>query len=529
MSGKPVRRAAAVWLCLCLSVHAADWLTFAHDPQRSGWASREKDLSPETVAGLELKWKSKVKNEPKALTALTAPLVAADVFTAQGVKTLVFVAGSSNNLHALDAATGQVVWSREFESWAVPAKKDQWLCPQGIGATPVIDKRAGLIYLIAADGRLVGCDLGSGKTRFGPIQFVPPFSKSWSLNLHEGVIYTSLSQGCGNAQSGLYAMDVRDPMRPATRHLLVSTRGSNGIWGRGGPVLGEGGRVFATTGDGPWDPAAGLYGSSVIAATSGDLRLVDYYTPLNWRQINLYDWDMGCTSPVFFARGSHRLLTFGAKEGVIYLMDADALGDKDHQTPLYVTPRLGNDEDTFEGRGIWGSVSAWRDETTNESWVYYPMWGPVSKQAPKFPLSYGEAPHGSIMAFKVGDDPATRRPVLRPGWISADFNVPDPPVIANGVVFALSTGENVQQTVQGGVIFKNKLTLLTDAQREGKTQRAVLYALDARTGKTLYQSGTAIDTWTHFSGLAVADGRVYAVDYSSQVYSFGLKDKQAKQ
>ncbi|HZN11913.1 MAG TPA: hypothetical protein VFC61_09550 [Blastocatellia bacterium] len=67
MSGKLVRRAAAVRLCLCLSVNAADWLTFAHDPQRSGWASGEKDLSPETVAGLELTWKSKVKNEPRAL------------------------------------------------------------------------------------------------------------------------------------------------------------------------------------------------------------------------------------------------------------------------------------------------------------------------------------------------------------------------------------------------------------------------------------------------------------------------------
>ena len=32
-------------------------------------------------------------------------------------------------------------------------------------------------------------------------------------------------------------------------------------------------------------------------------------------------------------------------------------------------------------------------------------------------------------------------------------------------------------------------------------------------------------TWVHFSGLAVANGRIYAVDHDSRVYCFGLKGK----
>src|SRR5579875_3380653 len=32
-----------------------------------------------------------------------------------------------------------------------------------------------------------------------------------------------------------------------------------------------------------------------------------------------------------------------------------------------------------------------------------------------------------------------------------------------------------------------------------------------------YQSGAAIKSWVHFSGLAVADGQVYAVDHDSNV------------
>ena len=58
------------------------------------------------------------------------------------------------------------------------------------------------------------------------------------------------------------------------------------------------------------------------------------------------------------------------------------------------------------------------------------------------------------------------------------------------------------------------------------TQAAELYALDAKTGKLLYKSGSAMKSWVHFSGLALADGRVYAVDHSSRVYSFGLKGQQ---
>jgi outer membrane protein assembly factor BamB len=511
------------YLCFTSTLHAADWLTFGHDPERSSWAFAESKLSVENVAGLTLKWKTPVKNDPKSLTALTAPVVASDVTTPQGLKTLVFVAGSSNRLFALDVETGVLVWDRALESASVPKNEDMWLCPQGINATPTIAKPTSVIYAIGMDGRLFGLDLGTGKTRFGPVQFVPPFSKNWSLNLVDGVIYTSVSQGCGNAQSGLYSMDIRNPFRPVVRALLVSDRGSAGIWGRSGPVIGRDRRIYAMTGDGEFDPLNHKYGSSVIAASLKELELTDYFTPSNWRDVNRYDWDMGCTSPVWLAHRNRNLLIGGGKEGVVYLMDADNLGDKDHHTTLFTTPRLGNDEDTFEGKGIWGGLSAWQDEV-GDSWVYVPMWGPVSKHAPKFARTNGPNPNGSIMAFKIGEG-SNKKPMLEPAWISGDFKVPEPVVIANGVVLALSSGENVQQTKEGGVIFLHKLTLLSDEQRKVDTDRAVLYALDAKTGKLLYESGNVFDTWVHFSALAVANGQVYAVDHNSQVYCFGLKTK----
>ena len=49
-----------------------------------------------------------------------------------------------------------------------------------------------------------------------------------------------------------------------------------------------------------------------------------------------------------------------------------------------------------------------------------------------------------------------------------------------------------------------------------------VFAFDAQTGETLWKS-KPLDTWAHFSGLALANGRVYAVDFNSNVYSFGAK------
>lgn len=495
------------------SLPAADWPTFGHDPQRTGWASEETKLSPENVSSLELKWKTKVQNEFRVLSALTVPVVASGIQTINGIRNVVYVAGSAGHVFALDAQTGKLLWTRDFKSFVAPHNsgyQGTFLCPNGITATPVIDRSTEILYVIAADGALYGLDLGSGKIRLGPVQFVAPFAKSFSLNLVDGVVYTTLTQGCGGALSGFYSLNVRNPHEPVLRQLLLSSTDTAGIWGRGGPVAGKNGRIYGSTADGPFDPISGDYSNSVVAASLGSLHLLDYYTPVNWRDINHRDLDLGSASPVWFAWRNYNLLASGAKEGVISLLDADSLGDKDHQTPLFATPRLGNDQHTYEQHGIWGGLSTYRDDE-GETWLLAPMWGPVSEAAPKFPVTNGPNPHGSVMAFKVVADGDSRKPWLKPAWISGDFNLPDPVVVANGVVFALSTGENAQQTGS------------TDAKRMQNTRPAVLYALDARTGKVLYNSADMITSWVHFSGLALADSQIYAVDHDSQVYCFGLK------
>jgi outer membrane protein assembly factor BamB len=67
---------------------------------------------------------------------------------------------------------------------------------------------------------------------------------------------------------------------------------------------------------------------------------------------------------------------------------------------------------------------------------------------------------------------------------------------------------------------------MTSRDRASKPSgNAVLYALDAATGKELYNSGKTIPEFTHFSGLAVANGRVFVTTFASNVYAFGVKQQ----
>src|SRR5581483_10085883 len=120
-------------------------------------------------------------------------------------------------------------------------------------------------------------------------------------------------------------------------------------------------------------------------------------------------------------------------------------------------------------------------------------------------LTNGPAPRGSVLAFRVEMDKSST-PCLKLAWISADVNLPDAPAVANGVVFVVATGENPRQDkILGKTHFKSeqdwKNNLLTTEERSAGTHSAVLMALDAKTGKLLYQSGDSMKSWNHFGGL----------------------------
>jgi hypothetical protein len=524
-----------------------DWLTWGYDPERTGWNKGESTLSKDNVSGLELKWSAQLSTPPReiVLSTLTAPVVAEGVNTPQGRKTLVFIVGSDDSVFAIDAGTGKIVWQKSFPNKIAPKQMTTWLCSNSQNATPVIDKQKAILYLNTTDGKLRGLGLGDGDERVPPADFVVPYARNWSLNLVDNVVFSPTGRGCGGAMANIAAMDMSDSSHPQLSRVFTSSGRPSGPWGRGGVVRGPKG-IYTQTADGLSDPASGIYGETVLALATNELRVVDSFTPTNWRYLNAHDFDLGSASPVVFPFQKWTLVAAAAKEGVVYLLDANALGGgpPDHMKPLYQSPRLGNDEELLGGRGVWGAMATYQDPQGQRN-LYVPMWGPPSKMAPPFKYSYNDAPNGSIMAFRVTTE--KEAPSLTPLWISRDMHVPDPPVVANGVVYAIQTGENTVQNqgigdVTGaargpaggrGAPGAGRGPADPNAAAAAAAQSAkfratpvsnlILYAFDAETGKQLYSSEKVITSWVHFSEPVVAAGKVFVVSWDAHVYAFGLK------
>lgn len=497
---------------------SGQWLTYAHDPQRSGVAGDEHAFTPANVSQMGLVWKTVVPNQPLVLNGLTAPLVVRGVATASGPRNLVLVAGSSNHVFALDADSGELVWKFDSPAEAKPNDPSDWLCPNALNDTPVIDPLKARLFVITSDGRLLTLTLADGQQLMPPARFVPPYSKMWSLNYSAGVLYTTLSQDCNNVRSGIAALNPDAPGKPV---VFFSTAGAcaksfcgAGVWGRGGPAVDFSGFIYGATGDAPFDPAADMFGDTVLKLSPGTLDLAGYYTPAEWEYLTRKDLDMGTTTPVIFRWHRRVLAAIGGKEGAVYLVDTADMSSSQHRVAAYISPRYTNRQQTFEANGIWGVMTAWHD-SKGETWLYVPSWGEPTPEA-QFPVNYGPVKSGSVMAFKVtsGRDGG---PALEPQWISADIAVPDPVALAGGVAFVLGTGESPQQ-VENGDISK-----LLHNRVERNTGHAVLYALDARTGRQLWSSGDTMTGWTHFSGLAVGDGRAFATTRDGTIYAFGLR------
>lgn len=493
------------------AARAADWTTFGGDPQRSNWAKDETELTKDKIQNLKLEWKLKLDNVSKELNSLTAPLVHSQVITPRGFKEVVLIAGASDNVFAIDADTGKLLWKKTMSVEGASRQKPHWLCPNALNATPVIDRRTRTAYVAASDGKLHAFNLVNGEDRFPPVQFFPAFAKPWSLNLVNDVLYTTTSQGCNGVKSGVYAMDMKDAGHKVS-YFQASTAGG-GIWGRAGGAVSFEGNVVIETGDGPYDSNAGKLADTMIELSGKDLKLMDYYTPANRAWITKKDLDMGNMSPVIFKFKNWELAAGSGKEGVIYLVDLKSMGGADHRTPLFRSPLYTNEDVDFAGHGFWGAMATWQDPD-GVRWLYAPAWGPVASSAPKFAIENGDTPDGSVMAFKVEEKDG--KPVLTSAWKSRNMNYPEPPVIANGMVFALASGENVKQVDSNGRILTSK------ERSDTPTGNATLYVLDAATGKDLWSSGKTMPGFSHFSAPVVSGGRVYVVTWDDTVYAFGL-------
>jgi outer membrane protein assembly factor BamB len=187
------------------------------------------------------------------------------------------------------------------------------------------------------------------------------------------------------------------------------------------------------------------------------------------------------SSPVVFDFNGKNLIAVAANDGCIYMFDAAELSNPAVKSGVIAAAG-------FEP----GSLTSWVDGQKNR-WI----------------LASSPGQHGSVVAMKVVSNPSGV--ALEEGWKSRELTAPLPPVVTNGVVFALASGEfqSTDPKVKLAKLVKN-------------STNAVLYALDGETGKELWNSGGQITSFVHSGGLAAGDTRIYLADYDGNEYAFGI-------
>jgi hypothetical protein len=355
-------------------VGCTDVLTYHNDPQRTGWNQNETTLTTANVT--------------QASFGLVAQVVLDDQIDAQplvvtqqniegfGTRSVVYVVTASNTVYALDAWSGKELKKTKLgQPVPSPLKCDNNGPNVGITGTPVIDKQSQTLYVIAYSleqaqptYKLHALDLSSLKDKPGSPKVVSasqklsdqtdfPFNATYqrqrpALLQANGNIYAGFGSFCdfepgrsrgwvlGWHASSLATLNTSeltdkradkttaDCTYPGNHPCFLSS-----IWMSGyGLAADPEGNIFFTTGN----SAAGTYDKTLniaesVVKMSGDLSVLDFFTPADERKLDANDTDYGSGGvlvlPDMPAEALPHLAVAAGKDGRLFILDRHALGD----------------------------------------------------------------------------------------------------------------------------------------------------------------------------------------------------------
>ena len=532
-----------------------EWTTSGFDAQRSSWLRGDARLTKDAVQKGEFAylWSMKIENASRQLNSLTPPVLLDRLIGYRGFKSLAFFGGSDDRVFAVDTDLARPVWTTIL-NYSAPTggrPSSSMECPGGLiampsrrtalgtaapvvggagrggvrngsavgepgrgaavlsqpppqrgagppggregrgapaapgrarGPAPIGFGRVDPLFVVGSDGFIHTLYVSNGAETEPPVPFLPPDTKPSALIWVDGIVYTTTSGECGAAPNALWAMDLNVPVEE--RKSVSWKTGSANIAGASGMAFGTDGTIYVALGTGA---TAAPARDSIVALNR------DTLTPTDWFTASGADFN---ATPTIIRHKNRDLIAATANDGRFYLLDATSLGGSDHKTPLAVTAKFtdagaGTALATFEdGRGRW--IVATASGTTG---------GVTFTQN-------GGAPNGRIVAFQLRDE--GEKLSLEPVWQSQDLTSPLAPLVVDGMVFAVSSGE-----YHGGP------ASLSAAQRARRSVPAVLYVLDAATGRTMWNSGTKITSFAR-GGLSAGGGQVYLVTYDNHLYAFGI-------
>jgi hypothetical protein len=271
-----------------------------------------------------------------------------------GGKAMIIAATESNNVYALDAANGTIIWQRNVGE---PVSAADLVCtkldPMGITGTPIVDLASRALFLdamITPDGGttkkhlILSLNVDTGDINpgwpvdveatvtYNGLQFDPSIQQQRpALGIVGDILYVGYGSmmDCSPFHGWLVGVPIPNPT-PVTAWAAATDNHGGSIWGVGG-IASDGKNPFVTTGN-TFNPPSWEGGEAVIRFQPGPIfsgSPADYWAPEDWTTLDSFDFDLGGSGPVLVdvpgATPSHLVVALG-KDLNMYLLDRDNLG-----------------------------------------------------------------------------------------------------------------------------------------------------------------------------------------------------------
>jgi outer membrane protein assembly factor BamB len=417
-----------------------------------------------------------------------------------------YVVTETNDVYALDEATGEPLWHRNV---GTPAAKTGVGCgnimPLGITGTPAIDVAGRTMFVDSAVAAQTGgpiqthlihaLSIDDGIERPGwPFDastlrsqdgtaFDPPYQNQRSaLIVVGGIVYVAYGGhggDCGTYHGWLAGIPIAGP---AGAHAYATPSTGSGMWAPGGPSS-DGTSVYVTTGNAIGGPASWEGNEAVMRFAAGPVfsgASTDVFAPANWANLDARDADLSGTGPlVIDAPGltPSRLLLALGKDAYAYVLSRDDLGGVGGKPFLQVA---------VDSVSIIGSA-AWYGLPSGTYFVMRGYYGGV----PLCPTGM----QGDLAAIRL--DPASPTG-MTPAWCAKN----------------LGEGSPIVTTTDGA---HDAIVWSAGAEASGQ-----LHAWDAETGAPLFTGGgpgDVVPNLRRFTTLVAVHGRIF-VGADDQLYAF---------
>jgi outer membrane protein assembly factor BamB len=398
---------------------------------------------------------------------------------------MVIAVTESNNVYALNAVNGAIIWQRNVGTPITSGLPCGNINPVGITATPIVDLNSHALFLDAEVSglghQIFSLNVDTGAINAGwPVTLntaVPGFDSSvQSSRAALGILgnsvyvpYGGRFGDCGSYHGRLVGVQMNNPGSVTSWATVVALAG---VWGPGG-VANDGTNLFVTTGNGA---AAGTWSGSeaVIRLQPGPVfsgSTTDFWAPTNWSSLDGSDTDLGGSGPILVdvpgAIPSALVVALG-KDGNAYLLNRANLGG--------VSAPVASSHLT--GFAIIQAAASYR--TAVGTYVVF------------------RANGGTTIAFRIT---ATNPPTIATGWTVAGQNGRNSPFVT---------------TTDGS---SNVIVWVVGAEGDQR-----LHGYDGDTGNVVYNGGGLNELMAgtqRFNTAIAARGRIY-VAANNKVYAFGV-------